>query len=345
MFTREPEVVRWYTTVPQDPDGIPSYVHDVEFQSIRCWRDPTLLGRVLKCFSRLKILTISETGIPPDEVRKVVSSGEFGRDIISLTFISPVSTVQTLVSLALSLSNLRELMIDSIMRAEPPALTSPDKTWQGGPLESLELASLWSEEFEFIALCGVTTHRLDLSVVDMTMEKIIACSSETIRELMFQGTCFLWNCFYGAMLTSSPDLDPHIGPVNAFPPIVHLPPLPVITSVKLEIRSGTLSPRLADVLSCIRSVPALSSVTFKYPKMSGVEVIHASSQWIDVDESLTRLAMEVRSKRSLVVVLTPWPEGNSSWEVYLPEFRRAGGELRVSPDADVQGLISGGIEP
>lgn len=112
--------------------------------------------------------------------------------------------------------------------------------------------------------------------------------------------------------------------------MVHLPPLPALTSVRLEIRSGALSPRLADILSCIRSVPALSSVTFKYPRLSGVEVIHASSPWIDVDKSLTRLAMEVKSKRSLVVVLTPWPEGNSSWEEYLPEFRRAGGELRVS---------------
>ena len=125
--------------------------------------------------------------------------------------------------------------------------------------------------------------------------------------------------------------------------MAYLPPLPALTSVKLEIRSGTLSPRLADIISCIRSVPALSSVTFNYPKMSGVEVVHASSQWIDVDKSLMRLAMEVNSKRSLVVVLTPWSEGNSSWEEYLPEFRRAGGELRVSPGN--QALISGWIEP
>ena len=118
-------------------------------------------------------------------------------------------------------------------------------------------------------------------------------------------------------------------PVNVYHPMVHLPPLPALTSVKLEIRSGTLSLRLVDILSCIRSVPALSSVAFKYPKMSGVEAIHASSQWINVDKSLARLAMEVKSKRGLVVVLTPWLEGNLSWEKYLPEFRRAGGELRV----------------
>ena len=186
-------MVRWYTNVPQDPDGIPSYAHDVEFQSIRCWHNPALLGRVLECFSRVKILTICETGVPPDEVRKIVSSGKFGRDITSLTFISPVSTVPTLMSLALSLPNLRELMINSVVQVKPPAPTPPDKTWQGGPLESLELASLWSKELEFIALCEVASRRVDLSVGNVSIEKVIAGSSETMRELTLQGTCFLWN--------------------------------------------------------------------------------------------------------------------------------------------------------
>ena len=129
---------------------------------------------------------------------------------------------------------------------------------------------------------------------------------------------------------SSPDPDPH---VDVFSPMARLPTLPVLTSVKLEIRSGILSPRFVDVLSCIQSVPALSSITFKYPKWIGVEDIPASAQWIDVDKSLARLAIEVKSKRTLVLILTPWPEGNSSWEEYLPGFRRAGGELRVSPGA------------
>jgi len=53
VFTREIDVVRWHTNIPQDPDGIPSYAQDVEFQGIRYWCDPTALGRVLKCFSRV----------------------------------------------------------------------------------------------------------------------------------------------------------------------------------------------------------------------------------------------------------------------------------------------------
>ena len=187
MFTREHEVVRWHTNIPQDPDGIPSYVHDVEFQSIRCWRNPTLLCQVLRCFSRVKILTIAETRIPSDEVHKILSSGGFGRDITSLALISTISTIPALMSLVLSLPNLRELiMIDPVVRqAEPPAL---DKTWQGEPLESLELDLFGSKEIEFIALCGIASHRVDLSARDVKLENIIACSSETMRELTFQGT-------------------------------------------------------------------------------------------------------------------------------------------------------------
>ena len=188
VFSREHEVVRWYTNIPQDPDGIPSYAHDVEFQSIRVWRDPTLLSQVLKCFSRVKILTFSETGIPSDEVRKLVSSGNFGRDVTSLTFIYPVSTVPTLMSLTLSLPNLRELMIDSVVRAKPPVFIPPDKTWQGGPLQSLELSWLSSKEIGFIVQCGVTSHMVCLSVRDAKMEEIIVCSSETMQELTLEGT-------------------------------------------------------------------------------------------------------------------------------------------------------------
>lgn len=187
VFAREIDVVRWYTNIPQDPDGIPSYAQDIEFQSIRYWRDPTALSRVLKCFSRVKALTISETRIPSSEVRNIVSSGEFGKELTSLFLISPYSTVPALMPLVLSFPNLRELMIDSLTQSDPPASILPDKTWNRGPLQSLELSWLWRKEIEYIALCGVTSRRIDLSVGDAMIEKIIACSSETMQELVLQG--------------------------------------------------------------------------------------------------------------------------------------------------------------
>lgn len=131
------------------------------------------------------------------------------------------------------------------------------------------------------------------------------------------------------MLTSPPDLYSLMASVGTFPPVVPLPPLPVLTSIEVTIHSGSLSARLADLLSCIHSAPALSSITFKYPKATPVGDILASRLWIDVDRWLARLAMHVKTERNLTLVLKPWPEGNSEWEECLPEFRKAGGELNV----------------
>lgn len=187
VFSCERDVVGWYISVPQDPDGIPSYARDVKFKSIRYWRNPAILGQVLKCFSRVKNLTISETRVPSSEVETVVSSGAFGREITSLVLISPFSTVPTLMPLILSFPNLRELMIDSSTQPEPPTSTLPDNPWKNEPLRSLQVAWLWSKEIEFIALCGFTSRSINLSVGDAMIEKIIARSSETMSELALQG--------------------------------------------------------------------------------------------------------------------------------------------------------------
>jgi hypothetical protein len=132
------------------------------------------------------------------------------------------------------------------------------------------------------------------------------------------------------MLTSPPDVYPYLTSI-AFPPLVHLPPLPALTTVEVKIYWGCLSARLADILSCIRSAPALSSIIFKYPRSTAPENIATSRAWVDVDRWLARLAIRAKAGRSLMVTLTPWPEGDSEWELegYLPEFRKAGGELRV----------------
>ena len=194
MFTREHEVVRWYTNIPQDPDGIPSYVLDVEFASIRYWRNPTVLGSVLKCFSRVEVLTFSDTWVPSSEVNDIISSGEFGRELTSLVLIYARSALPALRSLILSFPNLRELTIHDIMQeVEPPALLFPEQPWQREPLRSLELYWFLDDEIEFIVRCGITSRRVDLSVTGVMVEKIIARSSETMRELVLWGAWLLWN--------------------------------------------------------------------------------------------------------------------------------------------------------
>jgi len=46
------------------------------------------------------------------------------------------------------------------------------------------------------------------------------------------------------------------------------------------------------------------------------------------------MAIQTEVKRSLTVILAQWPEDKSVWEGCLPEFRKAGGELRVETTAD-----------
>jgi len=136
-------------------------------------------------------------------------------------------------------------------------------------------------------------------------------------------------CGVEVILTSPPDAYPSFAPGDPHYPVVPLPPLLALVTMEVDIHLGSLSDRLADFLSCIRSAPALSSITFKYVKRFPVEDIPASGPWISVDKWLARLATDVRTKRSLTVVLTPWLEGNSQLEEWLPEFRKAGGELKV----------------
>ena len=333
-FFREEEVVRWCENIPQDPNGIPSYADDVEFQTIDRWCDPTLLTRALKCFSRVKTLRICGTVVPSGEVHDIVSSGAFGGELTSLALLNVVSPPPPLLPLILLFLSLRELRIGPM--PTPPAFMLPEKTWRGEPLRTLRLSRLSPMEFEFIVLCGITSRRISLDVGDVMIEKIIACSSELVSELVLNGTRSVEFCARGVILTSLPDIFPRVArPTGGFPPVVHLPPLPALTTMEFMIRSRSPSARLVDILSCIRSAPALSSITFKFLAwhvVGGIPTV--PSQWTNVDKWLARLATHVAARRSLMVVILLRSKGDSRWEERLPEFRKAGGQLRVEVDTD-----------
>jgi hypothetical protein len=187
VFTREREVFLWYTNIPQDPNAIPSYAEDVEFQTIHFWRDPTLFSRVLKCFSHVKTLTIFETGVTRDELCNVASSGGFGRELTSLVLLSPFCTLPTLMLLVLSFPDLKESVIRGMTEAPSVIPTPPDTIWQGAPLELLELSWVGSKGVRSIARCGITSRRIVLGVGDAAIEKILANSSQTVVELVLRG--------------------------------------------------------------------------------------------------------------------------------------------------------------
>ena len=194
VFSCEEDVIRWCKDIPQDPDGIPSYVRDVQFRGIIPWSDPTILGRVLECLSRVKILKISQTELLCGEVQSIVSSGTFGRELTSLVFTSPYSTVPSFMPLISSSPNLRELTIEyrRAWRIAPTSL-APEHIWKREPLQSLTLFRPSGEEMEYIVRCGITSHNLDLYLGDTMIEKVVACSSGIVEKLALRGAWLLWN--------------------------------------------------------------------------------------------------------------------------------------------------------
>ena len=188
VFRSEDDLIRWCRDIPQDPNGIPSYVRTVELREIIYWSDTGVLGRALKCFCRVKILKVFGSIFPCCEVPGIVSSGTFGWELTSLMFNAPYSVVPTLMPLISSFPSLRELMVaHNPSLAKAPVSLAPEHIWKRGPLQSLRLFGLLGEEIEYIARCGITTRKLSMFMADGAIEKIVACSSETVEILVVRG--------------------------------------------------------------------------------------------------------------------------------------------------------------
>ena len=126
----------------------------------------------------------------------------------------------------------------------------------------------------------------------------------------------------GVMLKSAPDRTPVVAI-----PFTPIPPLPALTTLEVTLtpRPVYLTARLANLLSLIHSAPILSSVVFRNLYCSIAEDPRLPYVWVDVDNKLAQLAMQVKTKRNLTVVLEV--DENTKWEEYFPEFRRTGGQL------------------
>ena len=127
MFWCEGDLVRWCRDIPQDPDNIFSYVQSVELKKIHGWSDPTILGRVLGCLSRVKIFRTFNAAPPRDGLPSIASSGAFGREITSLAFGAPSVTVPTLMLLVSPSPNSRESLIEHHPSwPKPPMSLAPE---------------------------------------------------------------------------------------------------------------------------------------------------------------------------------------------------------------------------
>lgn len=325
VFSREEYVVRWCKNIPQDPDGIPSYVRSVQFLSIHSWREPVLFGRILKMFTSMTNLQITDTDIPqPDEVPGSVPFGEFGEKIKALTLWSTRCTIATIGSLVFSLPNLEDLFLAGKVPREPPTIL-PHAS-RRGPLASLQLYTTASGVGASLAQSGLESYKLYLFVSDLGLEQVLAASSKVVVVLELCGA-WLPGIIKEQRRYSrvSDDESPMVPQANRFPPT----PLPALTTIDIGFYSEP-SNYLADILSSIHSAPALATVNFVCEEWYSGETFPSSGPWASVDKWLARMATQVAVKGNIVVTLERWPDGGSAWEEYFPEFRKAGGELRVT---------------
>jgi len=83
----------------------------------------------------------------------------------------------------------------------------------------------------------------------------------------------------------------------------------------------------------MHSAPALSSVVFTSELWPSSGCL-PSGLWVDVDKWLVRMARQTKVEGGLTVILVQGPEDKPVWGGCLPEFKRAGGELRIEITAD-----------
>jgi len=180
---------RWCTNVSQGSDGLSSYVRHVTFEHIASWNDPVAPGRVLKNLGSLTSLRVSESVIP-NELPAQISRGEFGKEITILHIFWPRCTLAPIVSMILSLPNLKTLCIMGYVIDS------------GGPLPTHPVA-LQKEPLDFLTMCGdmcglgealvrsrLTSRRLSLEVCSPSVKQLIMRSSETVVELRLDGVWF-----------------------------------------------------------------------------------------------------------------------------------------------------------
>ena len=124
-------------------------------------------------------------------------------------------------------------------------------------------------------------------------------------------------------------------PRGVIPP-VDLPSLTALTTLTIRLCMDDPSPRLTSILCRIPPAPALTSITIQHDAWfdSDMEVEYPfQGRWVEIDRWLARLARRARAQEGLSVVLARWPEGESVWEGFLQEFRKAGGEIKTDSAA------------
>ena len=168
MFWEERDVALWCMNIPQDPGGIPGYVQKVKFFGID-WLKPTLFGRVLECFSKLKSLVMVDTSIP-------------------------LACGTTAISSILSLPNLQELSLHDVYIGlcgveVRGGVSAPPNGSQRRTLRLLKLHNVTTNVITTLARYPFTFRRIRMGVPveSLSMAQLLEPSSQTLVCLELQG--------------------------------------------------------------------------------------------------------------------------------------------------------------
>jgi hypothetical protein len=176
----------WCKNIPQESDGVSSFVRLAHFRHISRWDEPELFGRVLRGLTSLKSLWVLHTEIP-DELRDHISRGEIGKTIDTLVFYFPLCTHTTTMPIILSLPSLKNLIVRSDgLRSEEPLSIHPI-TSRRGPLDWLRLHGDVSGVGETLVKYRFMSRRLFLDSSIPCIERLIVLSAETVVELKLYG--------------------------------------------------------------------------------------------------------------------------------------------------------------
>jgi hypothetical protein len=116
---------------------------------------------------------------------------------------------------------------------------------------------------------------------------------------------------------------------RGIPPPIHLPSLPALATLVIDLFEYEPSPHLTNILYSIGSAPALTSIVIEYYDWDSIEHLPFEDPWADVDRWLSRITKRVNVDGGLALTLTGRPEGKSVWDGFFPEFRESGGEIKV----------------
>lgn len=181
------DLTPWEINIPQDPKGIPSYVHHVRFENFPSYVEPGHLSRVLKNFTSMISLTIDTHLPPPAELAVPVSLGEFGKGITCLTLFYVQDSFAAITSLIFSLPELKELIISNVdFQPDQPPRVVPD-TPQRAPLDLFMVHGVEHESYIFLARWNLASRGLSLDLSDEGMRLLVKISSEAMVALTLTG--------------------------------------------------------------------------------------------------------------------------------------------------------------